>query len=128
MEEKKELIYGLEDRPPLKDALFAVFLFLLFLAEIVGTFDLPGRGLLKRVSADTEVHDLLEGSQLLIDFGDTVAHSFFDIFDIAGFRILKVRVNLRGDRIIFLKNEDILNDRIVVKHIFNLFRSHIFSV
>ena len=110
------------------DKLLPVLFLLLLLAEIIGPFDLPGRRLLKWILAHPIVQDTLEGRQLLIDLCNTLSHCPLDICDITGLRIFEIRIDLRGNNIIIFKDENILYDRLILKHILNLLRSHIFTI
>ena len=61
-------------------------------------------------------------------FFDNFLNRSFNIADVGSLCIFKIRINLRADRIILTKDQNILNQAFILKQILQLLRSHIFSV
>ena len=105
-----------------------LLLFFLFSLQILAADNLFGRGFCKRNFSYPAAQNALERRQFLIVFFDNLSHRALNIGNICSFRIFKIRVYLRTDRIVLAVHQNILDQTLILKEIFQLLRCHILTV
>ena len=107
--------------------LFALFLSL-FAFQILVTDDLFRRGFRKWNFPDIAAQNALKGRQLFIVFFDDLGHGSINISDIRSLRILVVRVHLCADHVICPVHQNVLDQALIFKEIFQFLRCYILTV
>ena len=105
-----------------------LLLFFLFSLQILAADNLFGRSFRKRDFSYAAAQNAFESRQLLIVLFDDLSHRTLNISNICSFRILKIRVYLRTDHIILAIHQNILDQTLILKEIFQLLRCHILTV